>query len=118
MPVPSLAGAWFVPGAGSGQDDCWVTGVGPRFGEHLADAEVDRPAAPGAPLPPDLLEEHLPGEHLAGFAGQRDQQVELERRQLHVVAVAADRVSRYVDGDLVAARADGQQLGGDVLTTA
>ena len=67
---------------------------------------------------PDLLQQHLAGEDLARLAGERDQQVELQRRQLHLLAVAADRVGRHVDGDLVAGRTDGQHLRRHVLAPA
>jgi hypothetical protein len=55
---------------------------------------------------PDLLEQHLAGEDLPRLAGQRHQQVELERGERDRLAVALDRVAGHVDGQV----ADLEQL--------
>ena len=46
---------------------------------------------------PDLFEQLLAGEHRLGFARERDQQVELGRRQVHLLAVDRDQTLCRVD---------------------
>ncbi len=68
---------------------------------------IDQSGVGGVPISPHLLQQDLAGEHLARLAGQRHQQVELQRGQRDRVAVAGHLVAGYVDGHV----ADGQHLG-------
>lgn len=66
------------------------------------------------PVAPDLLEQHLSGEHLPGLAGERDKQIELQRSQRDLRTAARHLVGGHVDDDV----GDRQQLGGLLLGAA
>lgn len=51
---------------------------------------VDQSGVAGVPVAPDLLEEHLTGEHLPGLAGQGDE-VELERGEREPLVATGHR---------------------------
>src|SRR5204863_6236780 len=51
--------------------------VRPELAANLADMDVDRPCLAREVRPPDVLEQHIPGQHDAGVAGQCGEQVEL-----------------------------------------
>src|SRR4051794_27353602 len=104
-------GAGLVPHPAHGQHHLGVLRVALDLGPQPLDVHVDQPGVGGVPVAPDLLQQHLAGEDLAGFAGQRDQQVELQRGERDLLAVADHLVRGHVDGDL----ADGQLLGRLVL---
>ena len=75
--LPGAAG--LVADAADGQHDLGVLRVGLDLGAQPLHVDVDQPGVGGVAVAPDLLEQHLAGEHLPGLAGQADQQVELER---------------------------------------
>ena len=68
----------------------------------------------GVPISPHLFEQHISSKHLPRFARQRHQQVELQRGQRDLLAVAGHLVGGHVDLDV----ADRQHLGGLVLVAA
>ena len=61
------------------------------------DVDVDQPGVAGVAVAPDLLEEDLTGEDLPRLAGERHEEVELQRRERQRAAVALDRVAGDVD---------------------
>ena len=67
---------------------------------------VHEPGVRRVPVAPDLFQQHLASEDLPGLAGQRDEQVELERSQADRVTRARHRVPGHVDGQV----ADGELL--------
>ena len=56
------------------------------LGAQALHVDVNEPGVRRVPVTPDLLEQHLAGEDLARLASQRDEQVELERRQRDLVS--------------------------------
>src|SRR5690606_26993108 len=100
--------AGLVADTADGEHDLGSLRVSLDFGPQSLDVHVDQPGVRCVPVAPDLFEQHFPGEDLAGLAGQRHQQVELQRSQLDRLAVAGDFVPRDVDGDV----ADGEDLSG------
>ena len=60
---------------------------------------VNEPGVRSVPITPDLLEQDLAGEDLTGFAGQRDEEIELERGQVDWGAVASYLVRGHIDRD-------------------
>src|SRR5438477_4690473 len=74
------------------------------------DVDVNEPGVGRVPVAPDLLQQHLAGEDLPRLAGERDQQVELERGQRDLLAVALDLVRLHVDRDRRVRRPDLQRL--------
>ena len=66
------------------------------------------------PVAPDLLQEHLACEHLPRLARERDQQVELQRRQRDRLPVPLHGVPGHVDDQVT----DGQLLRRGLLGTA
>src|SRR3954453_7184781 len=58
---------------------------------------IDEPGVGGVPVAPHLLEEHLTREHLPRLARERDQQVELQRRQRDRLPVPLHGVPGHVD---------------------
>src|SRR5262249_18414875 len=101
------AGAGLVPDSPDGQDDLRALRIRFDLGAESLDVDVDQPGIGCVPVAPDLLQQHLPGEHLPGLTSQGDEQVKLQRGELDLVGVPADRVRGYVDGDLVTGRPDG-----------
>src|SRR5580693_334990 len=80
------------------------------LGPQSLDVDVDQPGVGRVPVAPDLLEQDLAGEDLAWLAGQRHQEVELQRRQVQRLASPLNRVTRHVDRHVT----DGERLGGRV----
>ena len=81
--------AGFVPHAAHRQHDLGTLGVALDLRAQPLHVHVDQPGVGRVPVAPHLLEQHLAGEHLARLAGQRDEQVELERGQRDRRALAA-----------------------------
>src|SRR6476646_5848914 len=79
--APAWRSRWpgFVPNAADGEHDLGTRGVSFHLRAQALHVNVDEAGVCGVPVAPDLFEKHLTGEHLAGLAGQRDEQVELER---------------------------------------
>src|SRR4030081_3423636 len=69
--------------------------------------DVHEPGVRGVAVAPDLLEEHLTGEHLTRLAGQRHRQVELQRGERDGPAFPGHLVPGDIDGEI----ADRQRLG-------
>ena len=59
-----------------------MLGIPLDLGAQPLHVHVDQPGVRRVPVTPDLLEQHLTGEDLPGLAGQRDQQVELQRGEV------------------------------------
>src|SRR4051812_16505139 len=89
-----------VPDAADGQHDLRVLGIALDLGPQPLDVHVHQPGVGGVPVAPDLLQQHLPGEHLARLARQRHQQVELQRRELDRPALAQHLVTGDVDAQV------------------
>src|SRR5580765_5730752 len=81
-------------------DDLGVLGVLLALRAQPLHVHVDQPGVRGVPVAPDLLEQDLAGEDLPRLAGQRDQQVELERGEVERLPVALDRMAGHVDDDV------------------
>src|SRR5215472_3480026 len=92
-----LAGSRLVPNAADRDDDLGVLRVLFDLGPEPLHVHVHQPGVRCVPVAPDLLQEHLAGEDLSRLAGQRDQQVELERREAEGLPVALDGVPGHVD---------------------
>src|SRR4051812_28094473 len=88
------------------QHDLGLLRIALDLGAQPLHVDVDQPGVGRVPVAPHLLEEQLAGEHLARLAGQRDQQVELQRRELDGHAVAG----HLVGGDVDLHVADGEVL--------
>src|SRR5260370_3107227 len=58
---------------------------------------VHQPSVGSVPVAPHLLEQYLPGEHLAGLSGPGNEQVELETGEVERLASALPRVPGDVD---------------------
>src|ERR1700712_109402 len=78
-----------------GDHDRGVLRVDLDLGPQPLDVDVDQPGVGGVAVPPDLLEQDL-----ARVLGQADEQVELQRGQPDLDAVAGDRVAGDVDGEV------------------
>src|SRR5690625_4676535 len=61
------------------------------------DVHVDQPRVRGVAVAPHLFEEDLAGEDLPRLAGERHEQVELERGQRDRLTAAGDLVAGHVD---------------------
>src|SRR5918912_993821 len=70
-----------VADAADRHDDVGPLRVTLDLGPQALHVDVDEPGVGRVPVPPDLLEQHLPGEDLPRLAGERDEKVELQRRQ-------------------------------------
>src|SRR3954452_6821991 len=88
-------------------DDLRTLGVALDLGPQTLHMDIDEPSVRRVPVSPDLFQQDLAGEHLPGLARQRHEEVELQRRERDLAAVAAHRVARDVDGEV----ADLQHLG-------
>src|SRR6516225_9274540 len=97
---PDLARTCLVTDTAYGHNDLGVLGILLDLGPQPLNVHVDQPGVRRVPVAPDLLEQHLPGEDLPGLAGQRDQQVELQRGEIEGLAVALDRMAGHVDDDV------------------
>src|SRR4051794_21237328 len=106
--------AGLVTDATDGHDDLGPLGVVLDLGAQPLDVDVDEAGVARVAGAPHLLEEHLAGEDLPGLARQRDEQVELERRQGQRLAVALDGVAGHVDLEV----ADRQLLGRGLVAAA
>src|SRR5215471_8542754 len=95
--MPWSAGSRLVPNAADRYDDLGVLRVFFDLGPEPLHVHVHQPGVRCMPVAPDLLQEHLAGEDLSRLAGQRDQQVELERREAERLAVTLDGVPGHVD---------------------
>src|SRR5438874_4615099 len=71
--------AGFVPDAAHRQHHLGPFRVALDLGPKSLHVDVNEPGVGRVPVAPDLLEQHLAGEHLPRLAGQRDEQVELQR---------------------------------------
>src|SRR4051812_40278944 len=100
-----------VTDAAHGEHDLGLLGVALDLGAQPLDVHVDQSGVRGVPVAPHLLEQQLAGEHLPRLAGQRDEQVELERGERDRHPVPGDLVGRDVDLHV----ADGEVLGLAVL---
>ena len=65
---------------------------------------VDQPGVCGVPVAPDLFEQRLPAQHLPGPLGQRDQQVELQGRQVDRGVATPDGVAEGRNGQVADAQ--------------
>ena len=102
------ADARLVADAADGHDDLGSLRVLLDLGAQPLHVHVDQPGVGGVPVAPDLLQQHLAGEHLARLAGQRDQQVELQRGQRDR---RRRRGSPGAPGTSISTSADPQPLG-------
>src|SRR5882757_6854788 len=75
------AGSRLVPDSPDRHHDLRTLGVLLDLRAQPLHMDVDQPGVGGVPITPDLLQQHLAGEHLPRLAGKRHQQVELQRRQ-------------------------------------
>ena len=80
-PGPCQDRACLVADAADRHDDLGVLGVVLDLGAQPLHVDVDQAGVAGVAVAPDLLEQHLAREDLPGLAGERDEQVELQRRQ-------------------------------------
>src|SRR6478735_5003747 len=109
-----------VPSWAAGSDPCFVADTTHRqynfrglrvlfdLGPQALDMDVDQAGIGGVAVAPHLLQQQLPGEDLPRLAGQRHQEVELQRGQGNPLAAPADGVAGDVDGDV----RDLQRFGG------
>src|SRR5437763_5325015 len=95
-----LSRACLVADTADRHDDLGMLGVLLDLRAQPLYVHVDQPGVRGVPVTPDLLEQDLPGKDLPRLAGQRDQQVELERGQVERLPVALDRMAGHVDDDV------------------
>src|SRR5690606_11425892 len=86
-----------VPDATDGHHDLRLLRVLLDLGAQPLDMHVHQPGVGRVAVAPDLLEQHLAGEHLPGLAGQGDQQVELQRGQRDRLPVPLHGVPGHVD---------------------
>src|SRR3954451_22856690 len=93
-------GTCLVADAAHGQHDLGLLRVALDLRPQPLDVHVDQPGVGGVSVAPHLLEQQLAGEDLPWFAGQRDQQVELQRGQRDRHPVTGDLVGRDVDLDV------------------
>src|SRR5215469_6929154 len=90
--MPGSARSRLVAHAADRDDDLRVLRVLLDLGPEPLHVHVHQPRVRGVPVAPDLLEQHLAGEDLPWLAGQRDQQVELERSEVERLSVPLHRV--------------------------
>src|SRR5689334_11592678 len=86
-------GTGLVADAPDGHDDLGSLGVVLDLRAQSLHVDVDEARVAGVAVAPDLLEQHLAGEDLPGLARERDEQVELERREREGLAVPPHRVA-------------------------
>ena len=77
---------------------------GSIFAAQVGDVRAQRGHVVGVGRPPDLGEQRPVGEQAPAVADEQPQQVELDRRQVDVLAVAAHQVGGEVDLEPVGAR--------------
>src|ERR1700722_13345481 len=94
---PDLARTRLVTDTAYRHDDLGMLRVLLDLGPQPLHVHVDQPGVGRMPVAPDLLEQPLPGEDLPGFAGQRHEQVKLQRGEVEGLAVALHRVAGHVD---------------------
>src|SRR5699024_5879964 len=82
-------GPGLVTDTANGHDDLGVLRVLLDLGAQALHVDVDQAGVRGVAVPPELLQQDLAREDLAGLARQRDQQVELQRGEADLFAVAA-----------------------------
>src|SRR5215475_2140950 len=98
--VPNSGGSRLVADASHSHDDLGPLRVTLNFRPQPLHVHVDQAGVGRMPVAPDLLEQHLAGEHLPGLAGEGDQKVELQRRERDGSAVALHGVPRHIDGEI------------------
>src|SRR5215467_14129773 len=96
-----------VADSADGQHDLRVIWISLKLCSQLLHPRVDQSLLGWVAIPPDLLKQHLPAECLLRSARQGHKQVELKARQVDSLAIALNRMPRYVDRHI----ADGQYLG-------
>ena len=95
----------------NGQHHGRVLRVFLNLGPQTLDVHVHQAGVRWVTIAPHLFEQHITSKHLPRFARQRDQQVELQRRQGDLLAVPGHLVRRHVDLDV----GDGEHLRGLVV---
>src|SRR5665647_1052552 len=93
----NLGGTRTVADAAHGHDDLGMLGVVLDLRTQALDVDVDQTRVTGVPITPHLLEQHLAGEHLPRLACEGNEEVELQGGQRQWLALALDRMTRYVD---------------------
>src|SRR5215469_8390510 len=100
-----------ISNAPDGHDDFRSFGIPLDLGTETLHVDIDKPGVGRVPIAPYLLEQNLAGEDLPGLAGQGDEQIELQRRQVQRLAGPLHRVPGHVDRDITY----GQCLGGWIV---
>src|SRR5579875_123071 len=95
--IPGSARSRLVSHAADRDHDLRMLRIPLDLGPEPLYVHVHQPGVRRVPVTPDLLEQHLTGEHLPWLAGERDQQVELQRRKAERLAVPLDRMAGHVD---------------------
>src|SRR2546423_13862926 len=86
-----------IPDASHGEQVLGVLGVALDLLAQVADVDVDRARIAVGGIAPDPCQQHVPGEHAAGRAGERREDLELDERQLRLLPAHADRTLREID---------------------
>src|SRR3954454_13371215 len=98
----------------NGHDDLRTLGVALDLGPQTLHMDIDEPGVRRVPVSPDLFQQDLAGEHLPRLASERDEQVELQRRQRDHLTVAPDGMAGDVDAEV----ADLEGFGGRLVGAA
>src|SRR5436190_3126789 len=89
-----------IPDASHGEQVLGVLGVALDLLAQVTDVNVDRARVAVGGIAPDPGQQHVPGEHATGRAGEGGEDLELDERQLRLVAAYADRALREIDPHL------------------